>query len=110
MLPSGMAGGSLPNIPVRPADKLQNDFLKEVCLMTPVEGQDCIAIGREGKGYLVYPQGGTPAITVADGKYQVYAIDMKHGDIRLLKKAMRLQGSLPTQDCPEGQLLWLRTL
>jgi len=105
-----MAGGSLPNIPVRPADKLQNVFLKEVCLMTPVEGQNCIAIGREGKGYLVYPQGGTPAITVADGKYQVYAIDMKHGDIRLLKKAMRLQGSLPTQDCPEGQLLWLRSL
>ncbi len=105
-----MAGGSLPNIPVRPADKLQNVFLKEVCLMTPVEGQNCIAIGREGKGYLVYSQGGTPAITVADGKYQVYAIDMKHGDIRLLKKAMRLQGSLPTQDCPEGQLLWLRSL
>jgi len=105
-----MAGGSLPNIPVRPADKLQNVFLKEVCLMTPVEGQNCIAIGREGKGYLVYPQGGTPAITVADGKYQVYAIDMKHGDIRLLKKAMRLQGSLPTLDSPTGQLLWLRSL
>ena len=105
-----MAGGSLPNVPIRPTNQLQNAFLKDVCLMTPVEGQNCIAIGREGKGYLVYPQGDTPTVAVADGRYQVYTIDIKRGDIKLLRKAVRLQGSLPNLDNSPGQLLWLRTL
>ena len=78
--------------------------------MTPVEGQNCIAIGREGKGYLVYPQGDTPTVAVADGRYQVYTIDIKRGDIKLLRKAVRLQGALPNLDNSPGQLLWLRTL
>ena len=105
-----MAGGSLPNIPINgnTADKMQKTFLRDVCQMTPVEGQDCIAIGRQDTGYLIYPQGGKPSIAVPNGRYQVYAIDMKSGAIKLLQKSVRLQGSFTPASTPSGHLFWLR--
>ena len=105
-----MAGGSLPNIPINgnTADKMQKTFLRDVCQMTPVEGQDCIAIGRQDTGYLIYPQGGKPSIAVPNGRYQVYAIDMKSGTIKLLQKSVRLQGSFTPASTPSGHLFWLR--
>ena len=107
-----MAGGSLPNISIRPtAGKLQRSFLQEISLMTPIEGKDCVAIGHQSKGYLVYPQGEAPTITVSSGKYQLYTIDMKNGTIKLQQKSVRLQGTFtPTNNSLSGQLLWLRPL
>ena len=104
-----MAGGSLPNIPIsdKQADKLQKRFLKDVCEMIPIEGQDCVAIGNKGKGYLVYPQGDSPCISVPKGTYRVYTIDMKHGDIRLQQKSVRLQDIYRPANGSSGQLLWL---
>ena len=105
-----MAGGSLPNIPIneKTADKLQKTFLRDVCQMTPVEGQDCVAIGRQDTGYLVYPQGDKPSIAVPNGKYQVYTIDMKSGAVKCLQKSVRLQGSFTPASTPSGHLFWLR--
>ena len=105
-----MAGGSLPNIPINgnTADKMQKTFLRDVCQMTPVEGQDCIAIGCQDTGYLIYPQGGKPSIAVPDGKYQVYTINMKNGTICPPKKAIRVQDSFAPANIPSGHLLWLR--
>jgi len=104
-----MAGGSLPNIPIneKTADKLQKTFLHDVCQMTPVEGQDCVAIGRQDTGYLVYPQGGKPSIAVPNGRYQVYTIDMKSGAVKCLQKSVRLQGSFTPASTPSGHLFWL---
>ena len=105
-----MAGGSLPNIPIseRNADKWQRTFLKEVCLMTPIEGQDCIALGDADKGYLICTQGDAPSIAVTSGKYQVFSIDMKRGTITLLQKSVSLQGTFTLQQRQSGQLLWIR--
>ena len=106
-----MAGGSLPNIPIssQNADKWQKTFLKDVCQMTPIEGQDCVAIGHQENGYLIYPQGDTPSIAVPGGKYQVFTIDVKQGSIKLLQKSVRLQGTFTPHDKSSGQLIWLRT-
>ena len=113
-----MAGGSLPNIPVKgqetggkgqeKSSKLQQAFLKDVCQMSPIESTDCIATGKAGTGYLVYPQGDAPTISVPTGKYQVYTIDMKSGAIKLQQKSVRLQGSFTPKTTSSGQLLWLR--
>jgi len=107
-----MAGGSLPNIPVndKNADKNQKAFLKDVCHMIPVQGNDCVAMGREGKGYVICPQGSQPTIAVPSGKYQLFSVDMNSGDIRLLQKSVRLQGSFTPQDGHSGKLIWLRAL
>ena len=105
-----LAGGSLPNIPIggNDADKWQTVFLKEVCMMTPVEGHDCVAIGHKDKGFIIFPLGASPSIDVPAGNYQVFTIDMKRGDIKPYQKSLRLQGSFTPQDMPSGQLLWLR--
>ncbi len=105
-----MAGGSLPNIPVcdNGADKYQQLFLKDVCQMTPIEGCDCVAIGKKDTGYLLCPQGEQPSIAVDSGKYQLYTVDMKSGAIRLHSKSVRLQSSFAPQDCTSGKLYWLR--
>ena len=104
-----MAGGSLPNIPIsdKQADKLQKRFLQDVCKMTPMEGEDCVAIGSKDKGYLIYPQGDAPCISVPKGTYRVYTIDMKQGDIRLRQKSVRLQGNYRPANGSSDQLLWL---
>jgi hypothetical protein len=76
--------------------------------MSPIESTDCIATGKAGTGYLVYPQGDAPTISVPTGKYQVYTIDMKSGAIKLQQKSARLQGSFSPKTTSSGQLLWLR--
>jgi hypothetical protein len=113
-----MAGGSLPNIPIKSQEtgvkgqekssKLQQVFLKDVCQMTPIEGTECIAIGKAGTGYLVYFQGDAPTISVPTGKYLLNTIDMKSGTIKLQQKSVRLQGSFTPKTTSSGQLLWLR--
>ena len=111
-----MAGGSLPNIPIRSQEieskekssKLQQVFLKDVNQMEPIEGQDCIAIGRADTGYLIYPQGETPSIPVTNGKYEEYTIDMKSGTIKLLRKGLRLNATLNLRNVAGGTLVWLR--
>ena len=105
-----MAGGSLPNIPIREksADKLQKIFLKDVCRMQPVEGKDCVAVGDAATGYLVYPQGDAPTIAVSNGKYRLYTIDTKSGAVKLLQKSVRLNGSYTATNKSAGRLLWLR--
>ena len=105
-----LAGGSLPNIPIREksADKLQKIFLKEVCRMQPIEGKDCVVLGDAATGYLLYPQGDPPTIAVSNGKYRLYTIDMKSGAVKLLQKSVRLNGSFAATTKSTGQLLWLR--
>lgn len=105
-----MAGGSLPNIPINneKANKLQKAFLQDICYMTPIEGQNCMAIGQQSKGYLIYPQDGTPTIPVSSGKYQLYTIDIKKGTINSLKKTVRLQSSFTLRSTSPEQLIWLR--
>ena len=108
-----MAGGSLPNIPIKSQEessKLQQVFLKDVCRMSPIEGTGYIATGKTGTGYLIYPQSDIPTISVFPGKYQLYTVDMKNGTIRLQQKSVRLQGSFTPKTTSSGQLIWLRAL
>ena len=104
-----LAGGSLPNIPIRSdAGKIQCTFLEDVCQMSPVEGEDCIAIGHPDKGYLIYPQGEATSIPVTKGKYEEYTIDMKSGAIKLQRKALRLNATFNPRSLAPGTLVWLR--
>ena len=108
-----MAGGSLPNIPIKSQEessKLQQVFLKDVCQMSPIEGTGCIATGSANTGYLVYPQGDISTISVSPGKYQLYTVDMKSGTIRQQQKSVRLQGTFTPKTTSSGQLIWLRAL
>ena len=104
-----LAGGSLPNIPIRSdAGKIQCTFLEDVCQMSPVKGEDCIAIGHPDKGYLIYPQGEATSIPVTKGKYEEYTIDMKSGAIKLQRKALRLNATFNLRSLAPGTLVWLR--
>ena len=76
--------------------------------MEPIEGQNCIAIGHPKTGYLIYPQGDAPSISVLNGKYQLYTIDMKNGAVKLQRKSLRLNSSFTATTKSSGHLLWLR--
>ena len=104
-----LAGGSLPNIPVAPRQATLNaQFLKEVCQMRTVTGTDCIALGDQQKGYLVYLRSEKASLPVAPGKYNVYSIDMKTGTITLKQKGARMQEAFQPTGSQGNGLYWLR--
>lgn len=106
-----MAGGSLPNIPVSIASSqpLQQVLLKEVCLMKPLNGEGYVALGDPQTGYLIYTQSQEANLPIATGKYNVYSIDMRTGDITLLQKGVRLQQSFRPDGNNGNRLYWLRS-
>ena len=44
----------------------------------------------------------------APASFQVYTIDMKHGNIKLQQKAVRLNASFTLKSTSSGYLVWLR--
>lgn len=103
-----LAGGSLPNIPVRAegASALQQMFLRDVCLMRPMDAGNSMAMGGDG-GYLVYARKAGARIAVSGGKYDIHTIDMKSGEIKLQQKAVRLDNGFSAND---NKLYWLKFL
>ena len=104
-----MAGGSLPNIPLKADDGLlQQTLLSDLCAMQPMDGTDCLAIGEEGKGYLVYAQDSSASILMASGKYDVYDVDAKTGAITKKKATSHRGGSCRVSDLSPNKLIWLK--
>jgi hypothetical protein len=105
-----LAGGSLPNIPIRPdtTDPDQQALLHDICLMRSLPISDGVAMGSEEYGYLVYPQRGTMEFTVSDGRYHIYAIDAKTGAISLLEKNVSIRSTYRMTPTSSKCLYWLR--
>ena len=106
-----MAGGSLPNVPLTSQlSTLNSQLLKDICQMRAIDGEGCIALGDSQTGYLVYAQSQKVIIPVATGKYQVYTIDQRTGDITLSKKSVRLSDVFQAVNTKENCLYWLRLI
>lgn len=117
-----LAGGSLPNIPLTShlskatgrraelGNALNSQLLQDVCQMKVVDAEGCLAIGDPRKGYLVYTKTQEGSLPVTSGKYHIYAIDMKTGDITLQQKGVRLQNTFRPDSDKGNQLYWLRSI
>ena len=106
-----MAGGSLPNIPLNAQRSTLNaQLLKDVCQMKAVDGEGCIALGDGKTGYLVYAQSQKASIPVVTGKYHVYTIDLRTGDITLSQKGVRMSDTFQAVDTKGNNLYWLRLI
>ena len=104
-----MAGGSLPNVPIRPGDgqPYHDDLLRAIPRMTTVEGEGCVALGGSD-GYLLYALSDTVSISVESGNYALLAIDATTGLITLQQKKLTLSTLFTTDAAHRGHLLWLR--
>jgi len=106
-----MAGGSLPNIPLNSQlSTLNSQLLQDACQMSMMNGEGYIAQGNTEKGYIIYALSASPSIPVAAGNYQLYTIDIQSGDIKLLKKNIRLQGQFQPDTANKNRLFWLRRM
>ena len=102
-----MAGGSLPNIPVRAGQSAAADrLLHDVTLMTPMDAASPVLGGQPG--YLVYAAKDTPvSIEIAPGRFTVYTVDVSTGAVSPQQRATL--GS--TYDIPapaHDTVIWLQ--
>ena len=105
-----MAGGSLPSVPLHgnAASALQQCLLKDVCQMVPLDAEGCVALGNSELGYLLYVQSGTVSIAVETGKYDIYTIDTRTGDITSPKVSMKLLQQYSNSDARPNCVYWLK--
>ena len=97
-----MAGGSLPNVRIGDAQ-----LLHDIPLMTPLDGQGCVALGDDQAGYLLYAQGGQLSLPVADGKYDLYTVNTRTGDCQRQQRGIRLQGRFSLEEAKPNTAYWL---
>lgn len=106
-----MAGGSLPNIPVTPqSSALAARLLQDLCQMRAVDADGCLALGDSTKGYFIYPTTANAAISIAAGKYQLCTVDTRTGDIKVVRKSLRLQDTFRPDLSRQGVVYWLRKM
>ena len=104
-----MGGGSLPNIPINTnaTTALQKTLLHDVCQMTPMNGQGCVALGNNNLGYLIYTQASSFSIDIESGKYQVYQVNAKTGEIKLSQKKRQINQTLAISDTSPNSIYWI---
>ena len=104
------AGGSLPNIPLdlNNGTPLQKTLLADLCTMQPFPCEGCLTIGDNSRGYLVYTLEGTCRVDVVPGRYDIYTIDAKTGDIAVQQKRVSVRASFTLSGTPPGKIFWLR--
>lgn len=102
-------GGSLPNIPIAPnnATTLQMKMLEESTTMQPFDGKGSVALGNERKGYIVYTLADNATIAIDSGRYDIYSIHPKTGDITLQDKNAKLEREYQVK-APAHHIVWLR--
>jgi hypothetical protein len=112
-----MAGGSLANVPLKPYDSQKphksslpsEELLRDLPLMSPLDGKGCVALGNSDRGYLVYTKASEVSLDIAPGKYSVYTIDATTGDIALNQKnAVFKQNIFGLADIPANRIYWLQ--
>ena len=106
-----MAGGSLPNVPLAShRSPLASHLLKDVCQMKAMDAEGGIALADAQKGYLVYPTADQVTLPIAAGKYQLCTVNTSTGDIKVVKKSLRLQDTFSQAVTQKGLIYWLRKL
>ena len=105
-----MGGGSLPNIPMATTqgDDLQQTLLSDLSGMQPFDSEGCLTIGDGEHGYVIYTLEQDGKVSVADGRYDIYAIDAKTGAISLQQKGQSIYGTYILSKASPDKILWLR--
>ena len=100
-----MAGGSLPNVMIG-SEKLQAD----ICSMKPLDGTGCLVLGNGQKGYLVYAQESSVSLPVESGKYNIHSINTHTGEVKVLKKSIKINNTYDFTEVQKNTVLWLERL
>ena len=100
-----MAGGSLPNVMIG-SEKLQAD----ICSMKPLDGTGCLVLGNGQKGYLVYAQESSVSLPVESGKYNIHTINTHTGEVKVLKKSIKINNTYDFTEVQKNTVLWLERL
>lgn len=103
-----MAGGSLPNIPVK-----SEKFLKDAATMVPVDNPsaDYELIGNPETGYVVYSHAAKPLqVSVAAGKYRLSEIDKNKGTVTLLQKSLKVEGTCNLPQAGNEKVYWMEKI
>ena len=75
--------------------------------MKPADGNDCLVLSNDNKGYVVYARGNQPSLTVASGQYRLYEVSQRSGEVKMLEKSMKCNGTLTIPAAKEGTVYWL---
>ena len=103
-----MAGGALANVPLNARQSpLSARLLDDISQMMPVDGENCKALGSN-LGYLLYNEGGNAVLPVEDGRYDIYTVNHRTGDVALKQRAVRLIDSFTPDDTDAGSIYWLK--
>ena len=105
-----MAGGSLPNVPLNAntTTPLQQSLLHDICLMNPIDGEGCVALGNNDVGYLIYALSSSISIDISPDKYQIYQVNAQTGEIKLTQKTKEKKGKFETTESFPNKIYWIR--
>ena len=104
-----MAGGSLANVPLNARQSpLSARLIDDIGQMMPVDGENCKALGDSSLGYLLYTEGGNATLPVESGRYDLYTVNQRSGDIALKQRAVRLNGNFTPDSSDGGRIYWLK--
>ena len=112
-----MAGGSLANVPLsHPSpltshpSPLTSHLMKDLRLMSPIDGEGCVALGKDGLGYLVYTRDMAASLPVNNGKYDIYEVNGTTGEIALKQKGKSLSETFAISDTTPNHIYWLKRI
>ena len=77
-------------------------------MMTPLDGEGCVAIGNDQSGYLVYVCADHFSLPIVPSKYIIHTVDAKSGKITMTSKASVLENTFERSDVKPHTILWLR--
>jgi len=97
-----MAGGSLANVRI---ENLQ--LKKDILAMRPMDGKGCHLLGNADKGYLIEKKNDSASVQINPGKYNLYKVDKKSGEVKLTAKSIKVTGSYQLPSGKSDTVLWL---
>lgn len=105
-----MAGGSLPNIPVKDV-KFLTDAAK-MYVMANDGGDDSYDIlGNPDVGYIVYTHNDREQkVAASPGKYNIYAIDKSNGTMKILEKKISITSAHTIPQIKSEQVYWFEKI
>ena len=105
-----MAGGSLPNIPVKD-EKFLSDASKMYVMASNGAANSYDLLGNPKVGYVVYTHSDSQQVIVpAAGRYNVYVIDKNEGTLKTVAKKQTINGEYALPMTKSEQVYWLELL
>ena len=109
-----MAGGSMANVPLKPQQNasaqntLSPQLIHDISLMTPMDGEGCVALGNKELGYLVYTRAAEASLKIEEGKYTLYEVNATTGEITKKQKSQQQPATFTLGDASPNHIFWLR--